>query len=253
MAKVNIRPMVNKVGARLHESSPTILAGIAVGGVVYVGYQAAVDTSKAMKLLKEAEKDGPLTRADKFKLCWKCYIPTAIASAGTITAMICSNRIGAKRTAALAAACTLSEKAFRDYKEELAKVIDEKDQEKVHDILDQKHLGEVPLERGNQVIVPDGKVLCFEAYCGNYFYSNINTIRRIMNDINDELRSSMYVSLNEVYGAIGIPYNKAGEEVGFNIDHPVDFIFTSQLTEEGQPCLVVDYREGPRSDFRRII
>ena len=60
----------------------------------------------------------------------------------------------------------------------------------------------------------------------------------------------MWVSLNEVYWAIGLPMVRFGEEVGWNLDNMVDFVFSSQLDDDGNPCLVLDYQVGPKHDYR---
>ena len=46
---------------------------------------------------------------------------------------------------------------------------------------------------------------------------------------------------------IGLKPTKIGDDIGFNIDNGLlDVNFSSQLTEEGRPCLVLNYNVYPR-------
>ena len=64
----------------------------------------------------------------------------------------------------------------------------------------------------------------------------------------------MYVSLNDFYYEIGLPSIKLGDDIGWNIDNGyIDLHFSSQLAEDGRPCLVIDYLYGPRYDYRNFM
>ena len=60
----------------------------------------------------------------------------------------------------------------------------------------------------------------------------------------------MYITLNDVYYALGLSNTKMGDDLAWSVeDGMIDFNFSSQLTEDGIPCLVVDYTIGPRFDY----
>ena len=62
-----------------------------------------------------------------------------------------------------------------------------------------------------------------------------------------------YVSLNDFYYEIGLDNIPLGDELGWTIDDGragrIDLYFTSQLTPEGVPCLVINYRVQPRKGY----
>ena len=91
-----------------------------------------------------------------------------------------------------------------------------------------------------------------DSLSGQTFYSTMEKIRKAMNDTNYELMSQMFVTLNEFYERLGIKPNKMGEYMGWNTDHMIDLTFSSTVTDDGRPCLVVSFRNEPMTEFRRL-
>ena len=108
-----------------------------------------------------------------------------------------------------------------------------------------------PLSDHNVIPTEYGNTLCYDRVSGRYFRSDINAIRKAECEINRQLRNDMYVSLNELYYELGLPEVDLGDILGWNVDQ--DFLnlqFSSQLTNDGTPCLVLNYNYiGPRSGY----
>jgi hypothetical protein len=85
---------------------------------------------------------------------------------------------------------------------------------------------------------------------GRYFRNDIEQIRRVVNDLNHQLLSDMWLTLNEFYYAIGLGGINLGEEVGWNADELIEINFSSKITPDGEPCLVLNYETTPYYDFR---
>ena len=81
---------------------------------------------KAIKLINQAEneKNADLTKTETVKACWKVYIPAMVTGTASIVCLIGASSVNAKRNAALAAAYTLSDTAFREYKEKVITIVD---------------------------------------------------------------------------------------------------------------------------------
>ena len=63
----------------------------------------------------------------------------------------------------------------------------------------------------------------------------------------------MYVSLNDFYSEIGLPEVSIGEDLGWNMDDGyIEIDFSSQLSEDERPCLVLEFNISPRYDFRQL-
>ena len=62
-----------------------------------------------------------------------------------------------------------------------------------------------------------------------------------------------YVSLNDFYEEIGLARTSTGDRLGWNTDTGLlDLNFSSQLSEEGKPCLVIDFKVMPKYDFDKF-
>jgi len=57
----------------------------------------------------------------------------------------------------------------------------------------------------------------------------------------------MFLTLNELYYALGLAGIALGDQMGWDIDKGmVEINFSTQLTEEGEPCLVLNYSVEPK-------
>ena len=51
-----------------------------------------------------------------------------------------------------------------------------------------------------EVVVTDrGSTLCYDSLSGRYFKSDIETLRKTVNDLNRRMRDEMFISLNDFY------------------------------------------------------
>lgn len=97
--------------------SKTLLASVNVVGTVGTVVLAVKATPKAIEAIKLAELDkgSKLTKKEKVKACWKCYIPAAIVGAGTIASSIGSYCISNKVQASLIAGAAALDQAYKKY------------------------------------------------------------------------------------------------------------------------------------------
>ena len=75
-----------------------------------------------------------------------------------------------------------------------------------------------------------------------------------MNAINRKMVSGdMYISLNEFYDEIGLGPIPIGYDLGWNLDDgTIEVDFTSQLAEDGTPCLVILYNVNPKYGYSKF-
>lgn len=111
-----------------------------------------------------------------------------------------------------------------------------------------KQVEKVPITDVNQPLISSGTgVLCFDKYSGRYFCSDQERIRRVCNDLSRELLSDMTMPLNSFYEAIGLDDIPIGDELGWDVDHGlIEPWFSSQITSQGIPCLVIDFETSPK-------
>ncbi|MCM1525230.1 MAG: DUF6353 family protein [Ruminococcus sp.] len=227
--------------------SPEILVGIGVTGMVVSAVMVGKETPKALRLIEEKKCEtgtDTLSAAESVKTVWKCYIPALLTGAASITCIICASSINLRKNAALAVAYTLSETAFRDYREQTVKTLGEKKEEEIADMAAAKSIERKPVKNSEVYITDKGNVLCFDSVSGRYFTSDIEHIRRAFNTVNHKMVTDPcgYVTLNDLYDEIGLRNTAVGDTFGWWVDKgTAEVRFSSDIADDGRPCLVLNY------------
>lgn len=254
MTKVS--SVMRAIGSSLRENSPLILTGFAVAGLVSTTVLAVRATVKATPIADDILSVGGTgkTRREEYlevlQATWPLYIPAAVTGTVTIACIIGANTISSKRQAALIGAYSITEAAFREYKDKVVEQIGKNQEQKVRDGIAQDRVNNDPMRE--VIITGNGDVLCYDTYTGRYFQCNIETLRKAQNDINLQCIHEMNASQNEFYRKIGLPAVSNGDEVGWNTDNVLDLRFSTVLTEDGKPCLVISYAKNPEPKYYKI-
>ena len=258
MGKLNIAKLANDIKSGVSKHSPEILTGIGIAGMVATTILAVKATPKAIELIKNEKElaesyNEELTQMGKVKACWKCYIPAAVTGVMSITCLIGASSVNTKRNAALTAAYTLSDSALREYREKVVETIGEKKEKTIKDKISEETIKQNPVTKSEVYITDKGDSLCFEPMSGRYFKSDIDKIKRAKNNLNEKILVDAFnagVSLNDFYEEIGLPKTSMGENLGWNLDTGIiDIYLSAQITDEGTPCLVINYTNPPKYDF----
>ena len=255
MGKFNFKKVCGSIRSSAARHAPEILTGFGLAGMGVTAVLTAKGTIKAVKLLEEekARCREPMKKTDVVKITWKCYIPATVTAIASMACVIGANSVNAKRNAALAAAYNISAAALSEYKEKVIETIGEKKEQNIRESIAKDKIENNPVT-SNEVIVTDkGNTLCYDSVFGRYFRSDRDAINRAINNINRTIVSQMYVSLNDFYDEIGLDFTKVGRELGWSVDEGlIEIHFSSQLADDGTPCLVVEYYTPPRYNFDRF-
>ncbi|MDD3040036.1 DUF6353 family protein [Bacteroides sp.] len=261
MKKLSLQTIVRNVRTAADERSPEILTGIGIAGMIITVVMTARATPKACQCIdnekyERAYADGAdgfvrdLKPIDYVKVTWRCYLPAAITGTLSIACLIGGSSVNHKRNAALATAYTLSETALKEYKNKVVETIGEKKEQSVRDAIAKDKLVRNPVKSNEVVITGKGETLCYDSISGRYFKSDIDKIKKALNELNKQMLEEMYVSLNDFYYAIGLKSTSLGDDLGWNIDRGLlELDFSAQLMENGEPCLAIDYRIQPKHNF----
>lgn len=243
---------MTKIGKKVAPHVPDILTATACIGVGATAVMCGKNTLTAHDILKAYDEENPdATTKDRVLKAAPAYIPTIILATATIACIIGARTTSAKQTAALASAYTIASEAAARYRDKVIEVVGEEKAKEVDEKIADEQLKAHPLSEQQPIIVGTGKVLCFDTLSSRYFMSDMETLRKVQNDMNRIILDDMFASLNDFYYRIGLDPMNLGEELGWTIDSLIDLKFTSRLSEDGQPCLVVNYESVPRSDFYR--
>jgi hypothetical protein len=273
---MGFKQLALKLGRMASKNSPTILTYISVGGLVVTTFMAIEATPKALSLIDDevylrytdsghktyAEylhteaydihtRIKTLKKREIIKITWKCYIPTGLMLLLTGGCIIGANSIHLKRNAALAGIFSLTEATLKEYQAKVVETLGETKAQKIQDDIYKDRLAKDPVRDKEIIITGKGDTLCYETISGRYFKNDIENIRKIQNDLNRDMLTEMFISLNDVYYALGLSPTKIGDELGWDVNNGlIEFNFSSQLADNGIPCLVLDYGEEPRYNFR---
>ena len=255
---------LRRTGRTLNNNSTSILSAAAVGGVIVTAVLAVRAGKKTEIVLSHDESELPpvlwkqgysveKTKA-MVKLFWRDYIPPAAAGVATIACIIGANQIGLRKQAAIFGAYTLADTAFREYKEEVVGLLGEKKDQAITDKVAARKIDENPPADNQVIITGGGDQLCYDTLSGRYFNSDVESIRRAANDVNEEIiGGNMWASLNEFWARLGLADTTLGEELGFNLEHLVELTFTPHITKDGKPCLAVTHSKLPVANYGQVV
>jgi hypothetical protein len=254
---MNLADLGKRITKLASDNSPTILTAIGVAGTLSTALLAGRASYKAAELIKDHNEEQDIhdlwmpTR-EKIELVWRLYIPAAGVAALTVTSIICANRIGTRRAAAMAAAYAISEKAFVEYRDKVVEKIGANKEREVRDELAQDRVSQHPVGSREVVITGGGEVLCYDSFTGRYFKSSMETLKKAQNDLNYRVLNDYYASLTDFYNLIGLARTSYSDEVGWNSDKMLELQFSTTLSEDGQPCLAMEFAAVPIRDFYRL-
>lgn len=276
MKKNKVMDFLEKTEIFTKRNSPAILAGLAIVGVLSTAYTAYKAGSKADKILEEYRKDMRDCRRDDkeakravttetVKKMVPVLAPPIIMGGATIACVVGSHSVSSRRIAALSAAYSLSESTVKNLNSKMEEMLGEKKARAVKDAIMKDKLNadsekdKKILSDGQLVIPNNGTVLCKDLYSGRLFYSNAEKIKQAIAKCSYDLISDMYISLNDFYESINSPQLERipmGEDIGWNIDDTINgqlpITLTALLTDDGKPCLCLDYDISVRDDFRNL-
>lgn len=257
MSKPNLSNFTSNVRQFVNRRSPEILTGIGIAGMLTTTVLAVKATPKAMELIEERKNEectDYLSPLEIVKVAWKPYIPAIVTGVTSTFCLIGASSVHLKRNAALATAYKLSETAITEYREKVIETIGEKKEKTVRDKVAEERVRKNPVSKNEIFVTNTGRTLCFDPISARYFYSSIETIKRAENNLNKEMihAFSGYVSLNDFYDEIGLEHTSVGDDLGWNTEKLIDISFSSQLNDNGEPSVVLDYAVAPHYNYYKF-
>jgi len=240
------------------ENKSVLLTAVGVAGTVSTAVLTGRASFKAAEMIIEGENNRidehqePASRKEMIKLVWPLYIPPVGVGIITIGAIITANRMDAQKAAALAAAYGISERSFQEYREKVVERLGESKELALRDEIAQDRVNRDPVQNKQVIITGNGDVLCKDNISGRYFQSSVETIRRAENTVNHDIIHHMYASLSSFYEHIGLPPTRHSDEVGWNTNNLLEVTFSTTMSTDDRPCIVLDYAVGPKQDYANL-
>lgn len=225
------------VKTTLTNQSPAILAAMGCIGFITSVVMAAKVAPKAERVIEHAPPDVSLK--EKAMLVAPIYAPTVGMILLSTACIVASNRIQRYRYASLLALYSIGEKSLQKWQSSVLDEVGQKKYEKVRE--------RVVAPEGPVPATDDARTLFFDAYSGRYFQADsVETIRKIVNDLNDLMYAEDFVSLNDFYSDIGLVWVEFGNEVGWNkSDGSIKVEYDAFMLED-KPCISMSFITKPR-------
>lgn len=239
----------------LSKHSPEILTGIGVAGMITSTVLAVKATPKALELINDAEyiQGRKLKPIETVKAAWRPYVPAIVTGVASASCIIGASAVNVKRNAALATAYTISERALLTYRDKVVETIGEKKEKEIREQIAQDDINKNPVSNSQVIITSKGNTLCRESLSGRYFKSDIDTIKKVVNELNRKMTYNNYVSLDEFYYELGLDSTKNSSRLGWNLDSGlIELDFDTCLADNDEPCIVIDYMTAPKYDFDKL-
>lgn len=256
MKGIDFKGFFGHVWTGIRKKSPQILTAVGISGMFATTVLAVRATPEAMRRIEEKKKEDNVKRLpplEVIRTTWKCYIPAGVTGAVSTACLLGANRLHTRRNAALAAAASIAETGLREYRSKVLETLGEKKEQVIREAVDKERIEKdpPPPEYTNEAIFAEGPrcgTLCYDKLFGRYFYSDVETLRRAENKLNRQMSMMCepYISLNEFYGEIGLPYVDVGDDLGWNVSRGmIDLAFSSQLANGRIPCIVMEHLIPP--------
>lgn len=194
----------------------TILTAVGVVGVVVTGYLVHEDTKKALKKIKGKK----LSKKEKLKETWSCYIPSAISTTATVAAIVAGKRMDTKKIAALIGTAGASGKLLYEYKDAIKERYGREGLNDITRDVAKKHEDGVPVATVGNICTywygglsefqdnldPPEKCteLFYDEFADVWFYSTKNNVRAAMYYLNHNHVQQLYSTYQDFYDFLGI-------------------------------------------------
>lgn len=262
MNKQSLIRTTNKIGLILKKNSPKILMGVGIAGSVVSTVLACKATLKVKDILDEKnetveqirncvedetvdyneedkKKDLTILYAQTGVKLAKLYLPSIVLGALSIASIVSGYKILNKRNVALAAAYTVVDKGFKNYRKNVVERFGEEvDRELRHNIkakqIEEKYIDKDGNEKTRKKKVyeisedkkPGEGISEYAKFFDEWNTDehskdpeyNLMFLRKQQDYANEVLKHQGYLFLNEVYDMLGIPRTQAGQVVGWIYD-----------------------------------
>ena len=204
--------LLNNSKRFIKRNAPTILTVAGGVGVVATSVIAVKATSKALTLLKEAEKEKgeELTLTEKVVVAGPSYIPSVLVGASTIACIFGANILNKHQQAALMSAYAFLDNSYKEYRKKVSELYGEEADDNVRTEISKDKYDKADIPKDN------GDMLFFDEFSGGFFRSTMEKVLRAQNLVNRDLVMQYYCTLNDYYGYLGLPKVEEGYDIGWS-------------------------------------
>lgn len=233
-----------------NKNASTLMTAGVVAGVVGTAYLAHEAGRKSQKMLEELEytsKEAP-TKKEKLQRVWKVYVPPFASAVATITLALGAQSVNLRRQATLIEAYLMANSAKEEFVKKTEEVVGKNKIQKIHEEIVKDKVAQNPPTEENIIFTSHGDTLCFDVYTGRYFKSDVEFIRKVINDLNNRINLGERIVLNDLYFDLELPQIRLGDAFMWSMDTTglIDLRPESGLHDTtGKPYYALDFYNKP--------
>lgn len=269
-----------KMGLRKH--APTILLVTGCVGLVGAVVSAVFDKEKYDDLIDEAlekkaeeikeeqksnededaeepsepaeEIEPELKKSEKLKIMGKAFWKTAVIGIFAITCLVASNRLIVGQLGTMTAAYVGTKGEYNKFVEKAKEKLGPKKSEELEaELMAEKMKKNTPTE-ASVIVTGGGDTLFYDSWNDRYFFSDMQTVRKGLNDANVELMNATYLTGNEFWEFVNpnLAPTGNGEIYGWdsglsgfkNIEIKIYAVEVTSGQYAGKPALGIKFEAG---------
>jgi len=243
-----MKGFIKRAAIWLGKHERVILTCVTIGAEVIAIYEAVKNGPEFEKVTKQV-KDEEITKKEAAKKLVVPAVKIAVPFAVSSGAAILNHKKASDTIASISNLYTITKTVSDEYKAQVEKELGPEKAAEIEGRVNQNQAARSMNGGSNGDVVHitgHGTDKFYDAWSGRWFYSDINYIKRVVNDKNLQLQNDMYISLNEFYSDLDIPTTDSGREQGWNVDFgKIDVAFEACLDENDKPYTVMSFKSAP--------
>jgi len=226
-----------------------ILIGVGIGSMVMSTIAAFRFSPMAKEALEEKKEElqvDKLSASDTIKTAAPYVAPVLLMEVVGVLCVLGGNHSHVVKSAAAMAACTATESAFREYRDQTKKLVGEKKEQDIREAVAKE---KIESHSGEIMVTGKGDCLCFDDVANQYFRSRKTSIEKAINRLNFEMMDSRsMITVNDYCLALGLDTVLLGNDLGWTVDGAgiINPDIIAQIRND-EPCLVITHsRREPK-------
>lgn len=239
---MDVAKLISKAGKTVAQTatknSPTILAGVAIAGVITTAVMMVKATLKSKETLEDREDQLSMledkfendpsideeTQAElkkqvninTFKALLPIYTPALITMGMTVACVVGCNSVHIRRQAALAAAYNISESTLRSYETKAKELLGKKKSEDIKDEANIERMKKIISSNSEIIETGHGSEVFIDKNTGQKFRSSQEYVKNKMVDLGNRLKGAEFIPLNDLLVEWGCNLCEFGDQWGFS-------------------------------------
>lgn len=262
LAKIDFKGIgktVEIIGKLAKEHLPEILTIVglisATGSIVLIADAVKKSEEEISKIEEaataamESEEPVKMPRKEKFKLCWKYYIPGVILYVSSVGLIIAGQKVSLARLAAITGLLKLKSKDLEDLKNKIIETDGEKKFKEYERSVEQDRI-----EIGPDTVIYNtrhGNTIFYEPMTGMLFYSDIWHVQRAIIHLIEAVRNDNYYEFGDFLADLDLPKSSCGQFFAFRytensdlkMDHPealFDYVPVDAENGDNRACIYLN-------------